>query len=79
MANQRSHPCPKCGRLLRPSGELAIEAGDGKAVTTLVYQCDECLVEHELFGEKVEEALTFVLDKDGRPMDPANPDQPLKL
>jgi hypothetical protein len=30
-----------------------------------VYSCDECLVPGELFGEPVEYALTFTVDKSG--------------
>lgn len=59
-------PCPKCGRLLVPSGELTI----GDAVLP-VYQCDECLLTRDVMGRPFELALTFTLDANGRPADPA--------
>jgi hypothetical protein len=67
----RQFPCPKCGRVLKQSGEV-ICAGVGETVP--VFQCDECLVQTDFLGEKVEIALTFALDKDGKPFDPASPD-----
>ena len=59
-------PCPKCGRRLERSGEIQF---DGIAYP--VFQCDECLVETEMFGEPIEVALTFAVNEDGRPFDPA--------
>jgi hypothetical protein len=35
------------------------------------YQCDECLQTVEMFGEKMEVALTFCIGPDGKPFDPA--------
>lgn len=64
-----SVPCPKCGRPLQPSGTITTEGGEFP-----VYQCDECLVQTELFGERVEAALTFCVGEDGQPFDPASPD-----
>ena len=62
-------PCPKCGRTLQRSGEVEIE---GAAFP--VFQCDECIVEAEMFGEPFEAALTFAVDADGNPFDPATED-----
>ena len=39
-------PCPKCGRTLRRSGEFAVNG-----VEFPVFQCDECIVEAEMYGE----------------------------
>ena len=66
-------PCPKCGRILQPSGEVAVDADPAMPV----YQCDECLVPGEVLGVKMELALTFCVDEKGRAFDPANPDNPL--
>jgi hypothetical protein len=66
-APKKSVPCPKCGRMLKPSGELNV-AG----VTMLTYQCDECLRTIDFCGEKTEVALTFAVDKDDHPFDPAS-------
>jgi hypothetical protein len=53
-------PCPKCGRPLHPAGELT-----AAGVTRPVYQCDECTQTGSLFGETLEEALTFAVNPDG--------------
>ncbi len=66
--------CPKCQRKLAPAGVLSIGG-----VEAPVYQCDECLVETEVFGEKSEVALMFCIDKNGRAIDPADPETPLSL
>ena len=60
-------PCPKCGRLLEPAG--VIDHPGGRLPT---YQCDECLKTVEMFGETVEIALTFCVDKDGNAFDPGD-------
>lgn len=66
--------CPKCGRQLQASGEVEFEER-----TVPVYQCDECLVQTEMFGEPVEVALTFAVNAAGQPFDPASSDGKLKL
>ena len=65
----RKAPCPRCGRKLSACGEVDI---NGETFPT--YQCDECLVQVAFMGELVEAALTFALDKTGKPFDPASPD-----
>jgi hypothetical protein len=60
-------PCPKCGRTLQRSGEVEVED-----VTFPVFQCDECVVETEMYGEPFETALTFAVDAAGKPFDPAS-------
>lgn len=59
--------CPKCSRQLKPCGQL----GD-----VPVFQCPECLVDVELFGDREQVALTFVVRPDGVAIDPAT-DQPI--
>ena len=62
--------CPKCGRMLPQTGEVQTDGGSPRPV----YECPECVVEGELFGEKFEGALTFWLDEDGKPQyPPASP------
>lgn len=58
--------CPKCGRRCEASGMIDVEG-----VRAAVFQCDECLVAVEMFGEPVEVALTFAVDAEGRVFDPA--------
>jgi hypothetical protein len=65
--------CPKCGRRLARSGEIAVE---GKEFP--VFQCDECLKTVEMFGEPFEVALTFAVDEQGRAFDPAEEDDELR-
>ncbi len=67
-------PCPKCKRTLVQSGELEFE---GIIVPT--FQCDECLMTVDFAGESMEVALTFALDKDGNPVDPADPENKLRF
>jgi hypothetical protein len=74
VPNPKPVPCPKCNRLLKPSGQLS--AGEGSAP---VYQCDECLVTQDFLGEPTEMALTFCVDENGRLFDPADPDGELKF
>jgi hypothetical protein len=63
-------PCPKCGRILDQSGETTVDDQ-----TFPVFQCDECL-ENVYIGDTLfEVALTFALDKQGKPFDPASPDE----
>jgi hypothetical protein len=62
-------PCPKCGRLLPQSGDTTVEDQ-----TFPVFQCDECLTTVDIGGAPFEIALTFALDDQGRPFDPASPD-----
>jgi ribosomal protein S27E len=66
--------CPKCGRQLAAGGVLSIGG-----VEAPVYQCDECLVTTQVFGEPTEVALMFCIDKNGRAIDPADPDTPLSF
>lgn len=62
-------PCPKCGRTLQQSGVLTV--GNVELPT---YQCDECIVPIDLgAGESIDGALTFCVDPDGNPFDPASP------
>jgi len=61
-----NHPCPKCGRLLAPSGVMAVEGAEFP-----VYQCDECISPWTLEGETFECALTFCVGEDGEVFDPA--------
>jgi hypothetical protein len=62
-------PCPKCSRLLSPSGELTI---DGQAFP--VYQCDDCVVPRDVFGEMMDLPFTFYIDEGGNPVDATEPD-----
>jgi hypothetical protein len=59
-------PCPRCGRTLRRSGEVEVEGADFP-----VFQCDECIVRAEMYGEPFEVAFTFAVDALGKPFDPA--------
>lgn len=61
--------CPGCGREVRRSGVVSGDAGPLD-----VYQCDQCRAEVDMFGVKVEVALTFAVDEEGRAFDPASPD-----
>jgi hypothetical protein len=67
-------PCPKCGRSLVKSGEAVVADQ-----TFPIFQCDECVADVEMFGEKVETALTFAVGADGKPFDPAAPDGSLPI
>lgn len=79
MPDAPAYPCPKCNRRLRPAGETTVRDDAGNEARFFVYQCDECLVTKDLFGEPTEMALTFAVDRRGRAVDPADPDRPLKL
>jgi len=68
-----SFPCPKCGKKLLACGEVVY-----KGRTFPSYQCDACIVQVEMFGEKVEAALTFCVDA-GRAFDPASEDGSLPI
>jgi hypothetical protein len=72
----KTFPCPKCGRLLKQSGEVTVMPA-GKVIPT--FQCDECLVTADFCGEPFEMALTFALDESGQPFDPAAADGRLRL
>jgi hypothetical protein len=61
MTQTRFAPCPKCNRNLKATGEFHV---DGRRHDT--YQCDECLVTADVFGEPVELQLTFCVDDAGR-------------
>jgi hypothetical protein len=67
-------PCPKCRRTLHNSGEVEV-AGQ----TYPVFQCDDCIVKVEMFGEPFDAALTFAVDGAGTPFDPASPGDTLPL
>jgi endogenous inhibitor of DNA gyrase (YacG/DUF329 family) len=67
VPKRKSVPCPKCGRNLLQSGEVVV--GDETLPT---FQCDECVKVVDFLGQKMELALTFALDKDGKPFDPAD-------
>jgi hypothetical protein len=69
-----SFPCPKCGRKLQRSGEVEVEDA-----TFPVFQCDECIVQVEMYGEPFESALTFAVDAEGKPFDPASESGELPL
>jgi hypothetical protein len=62
----RTHPCPKCGRTLEQSGEVTA-GGHGPFP---VFQCDDCIVDADVFGETFPVAYTFALDEQGRVFDP---------
>lgn len=53
--------CPKCNRKLPATGEAAIDR-----VKFRTFQCDECIVETEFGGEKLELPLTFCVGADGK-------------
>jgi hypothetical protein len=57
-------PCPKCGAILAPAGELRIEEE-----ACLVYQCEVCAEEVDLLGVMVPAAFTFAVAPDGRILD----------
>lgn len=67
--------CPKCNRTLIQSGEVSVSTSSHLLPT---FQCDECLKTVNLFGVAHEVALTFAV-KDGKPIDPAEPDAPLRF
>lgn len=58
-------PCPKCNRRLIPTGTI-----DFQGKTLFSYQCDECIVNAEFYGVKLEEPLTFAADRNGTIIDP---------
>lgn len=62
-----THPCPRCGRPLSPTGELS---ADG--ITCPVYQCDQCTQVVEVEGVPFTEAITFIIGPDGVPFNPAD-------
>ncbi len=55
--------------MLDQSGETTVDDQ-----TFPVFQCDECLDTVDIGGAPFEVALTFSLDKEGKPFDPASPD-----
>ena len=61
--------CPKCCRPLESTGSVEVDGHDCP-----VYQCNECLATVDMLGADVEVALTFAVDPDGTPFDPASPD-----
>jgi hypothetical protein len=69
-----SFPCPKCNRILVRSGMVVVS---GRELPT--FQCDKCVMTVEFMGDKMEVALTFTLDENGKPFDPEAPDGKLRL
>ena len=57
-------PCPRCGRTLKRSGEVAVEGADFP-----VFQCDDCILQVEMYGEPFQVAFTFAVDAQGKPFD----------
>jgi hypothetical protein len=66
--------CPRCGRMLEASGDLRV----GELYTP-VYTCPECISVAKIGNETMELPLCFAIDKDGRPFDPALPDDRMYL
>jgi|DEB0MinimDraft_6_1074348.scaffolds.fasta_scaffold03201_8 ribosome-binding protein aMBF1 (putative translation factor) len=59
--------CPICGRDVEKNGDV-----DCDGVFFSIFQCDECTVMREIFGESFEVALTFSVDEQGRAFDPVD-------
>jgi hypothetical protein len=60
--------CPKCSRLLKCEGVVAV--GDCELP---VFQCEDCIVRRTIFGpgtDAIEMAYTFCVDSAGRCFDP---------
>ena len=66
-----TYHCPTCSALLERSGVVAINGEDFP-----VFQCDTCTKPAVIFGETFEVAITFLVDKAGRPFNPADPSLP---
>jgi hypothetical protein len=58
--------CPKCGRMLARSREIAVEL-----VAFSVFPRHECLSSWEVKGEVFHTASTFAVDAVGKPFDRA--------
>lgn len=58
-----------CGAILERCGIVTY-----KGKTAPVFQCETCKKTVEMFGENVEVALTFLVDQDGKAIDPAEAD-----
>jgi len=69
LNDMNSTNCPRCQRPLEATGEAVVDG-----IACPVFQCDRCLVHVEMFGVKVDVALTFAVGLDGRAFDPATPD-----
>ena len=65
--------------MLKQSGEATVTYGDGHEESVPVFQCDECVMIVDFAGEEAEVALTFALDEQGHPFDPADPDRELRF
>lgn len=65
-------PCPQCGARLPQSGVVCTSTPSGDTEECSVYQCDSCLVDTTLFGERMRLALTFALASHGVCFDPAD-------
>lgn len=59
--------CPSCSRLLDACGAVSVDGGEEMPV----FQCDDCVKPVVLFGESIELALTFYVNAQGQPVDPA--------
>jgi hypothetical protein len=47
--------------------------------TLPTFQCDVCKMNVEFMGERMELPVTFLVDENGQPFDPASPDGRLRL
>jgi hypothetical protein len=65
-----THPCPKCAKTLKPSGEI-----DFAGRLLPVYQCSKCSRTVEFLGLKTRVQVTFCDDETGM-FDPDSPDEP---
>jgi len=71
----RLFPCPKCGQVLKQSGEVCVNRSE----ILPTFQCDDCHVWVDVLGERMRLPLTFALDGQGTPFDPASPDGRLPI
>lgn len=66
-------PCPVCGRVVSPAGEITLVAqvlSIAREVTAPLYQCPDCTVEVSVAGKCVRVRLHFLVDAYGVPIDP---------
>ena len=66
-----TYHCPTCSALLERCGAIAINGVDYP-----VFQCDNCKRPSAMFGEEFQVAFGFLVDKAGRPFNPADPSLP---
>lgn len=64
-----TYHCPKCSRPLEASGVASLDGVDYP-----VFQCDDCIVEVEAFGDKFSVNFTFAVDAAGAWFDPTRSD-----